>query len=840
MLKEQEQLQSTSLVLWKRIDLGYSVQCLGYRKKLNAKRYPLNAQDGQSILEVIVAMAIFSLIAVAMASMAVGGFVSLQQGGEQTEAEALAQEGIEAVRSLRDNAWNINTYSTSSVSVSGSAWVFDGEGTTETVGQYTRTLSFDNVCRDSSDDIADCPGSYTDVQSKKVISSVTWITRGDITNSVQRIAYLTNWDSIDWTQTDWSDGSGQSVWSDEQMYDEDDGNIVTSTVGQISLVSGDTLDDGFSLPTGTSYDWPFTTAGNYTYNSDDIQITRGVAELKQQGGSEESGDTTNPDFDTDSSGWTYNDWNQGGGEVNVIGARNSSGGNPSGWVDVNFPAGKNDELGGYWEQSFTTTADDPMGTLNFDWQVTQYEDTPDTFQLYVFIDSDSGAPTIGNEVWSSGEQTSIQSWTSVSDLDIASAISNENTYYLKIAVWLETDGGDNDGPYEVGYDNVDLRWEKTTGGSYPTDEPDIYPDDSYSVPSLQSWDSFVETATKNGGEIYYQLSNDNGSTWQWWNGSVWATVSGATDYNIVTDINTNIGSFGITGEQINFKAFLESDGSQLVQLDNINIGFSAPDPVWSFATWDVGAGEKTPTGTLNTSGGNPGNYVDVIVQEGNNDEVGGVWTQSFTTHKNSPSPVTVDFDYKVLDFNGTPDIAHVCVYIDTTSGDPVTQVGSSISVSGEGSWISASQIDASSAVPTAGIYYLKMVFYVETGVGGGSGPFSVGFDNVDLDLGNGKHPISGYLISSVYDMADNSPVQVVEWDETVPANTGLTLKVMTADGSGGPWTEGTAHNSDATASTTRKILSTDLNGRRWARYRVDLTTDGNDTPILKEVRVNYK
>ncbi len=195
----------------------------------------LNHQRGQSILEVIVAMAIFALIGAAMVAMVVGSFIALTQGGEQTQAEALAQEGIEAVRSIRDGAWNEIIYSQSAVTTSSSQWIFSGEGTDETIGQYSRTITFSNVCRDGSNDITTCPGSYTDVHSKQAAVSVSWETREGITNTVQRIAYLTNWDSREWTQTDWSGGSGQTTWSDATKYDSDDGNIDNSTAGEVKL-----------------------------------------------------------------------------------------------------------------------------------------------------------------------------------------------------------------------------------------------------------------------------------------------------------------------------------------------------------------------------------------------------------------------------------------------------------------------------------------------------------------------------------------------------------------------------------------------------------------------------
>jgi hypothetical protein len=166
--------------------------------------------NGQILVEVVLAIAIFSLVGTATAVMALGGFNALSQGGEQTEAEALAQEGIEATIAIRNRAWNENIYNTSAVAINAGEWVFQGEGTAETIGQYTRTISFEDVCRDGSDEIVPCPGSYTDVHSKRAIVTVDWEVRPGITNTVRKEAYITNWDSREWTEDltiDFADGT---------------------------------------------------------------------------------------------------------------------------------------------------------------------------------------------------------------------------------------------------------------------------------------------------------------------------------------------------------------------------------------------------------------------------------------------------------------------------------------------------------------------------------------------------------------------------------------------------------------------------------------------------------
>ena len=192
-------------------------------------------QRGQSLLEIIVALAIFALIGSVMAPFIVGSFVGLERGGEQTQAEALAQEGMESIRSIRDSAWNEIFYNQSAAIVSSGQWILAGEGTTEQIGQFTKTITFSDVCRNTSAEIASCPGDYTDVHSKKITVIVDWEAMIGATNSVQQVAYLTNWDSQEWIQTDWLGGSGQNIWSNQTKYLTDDNNIDISTAGEAKL-----------------------------------------------------------------------------------------------------------------------------------------------------------------------------------------------------------------------------------------------------------------------------------------------------------------------------------------------------------------------------------------------------------------------------------------------------------------------------------------------------------------------------------------------------------------------------------------------------------------------------
>ena len=128
---------------------------------------------------------------------------------------------------------------------------------------------------------------------------------------------------------------------------------------------------------------------------------------------------------------------------------------------------------------------------------------------------------------------------------------------------------------------------------YASDNPTIQPAAANSL-TFTSLSAFTETATKNGGEIKYQISNDAGTTWYWWDGSNWTTTtSGYSEANIATEINDNISTFPTGDGKFLFKAFLHSDGTQLVQLDNIEVIYgsnTAPFATFDndFSTWESG------------------------------------------------------------------------------------------------------------------------------------------------------------------------------------------------------------------------------------------------------------
>lgn len=112
----------------------------------------------------------------------------------------------------------------------------------------------------------------------------------------------------------------------------------------------------------------------------------------------------------------------------------------------------------------------------------------------------------------------------------------------------------------------------TEGTQYSTSDPTIQPT-SANAQTFTSLSSFTESATKNSGEIKYQLSNDGGTTWYYYNSGWQQTSSGYSSANTASQINSYISSFPTGGGSFLFRAYLHSDGSQLVQLSSVVVGY---------------------------------------------------------------------------------------------------------------------------------------------------------------------------------------------------------------------------------------------------------------------------
>jgi type II secretory pathway pseudopilin PulG len=203
-----------------------------YKNILIKKKFK-NIQNcsGNSILEIIVAMAIFSLIMAAISELILGSFASQTRGSELLQAQALAQEGVEGINAIADHAWNEIGYSDISILLENGTWKLGTEGSSEQIGNYSRIIRLDPVYRFGTGELATeaDPQAYLDINSRLLNVEIKWLIREGQYTGISRSAYLSNWRDKTWRQNNWIAGGGQAVYSETDKYDTDDGNIYLAT-----------------------------------------------------------------------------------------------------------------------------------------------------------------------------------------------------------------------------------------------------------------------------------------------------------------------------------------------------------------------------------------------------------------------------------------------------------------------------------------------------------------------------------------------------------------------------------------------------------------------------------
>ncbi|OGH16612.1 MAG: hypothetical protein A3C97_02575 [Candidatus Levybacteria bacterium RIFCSPHIGHO2_02_FULL_37_11] len=155
-------------------------------------------KNGFSVIEVILAAALFMIIATGSITVILQGLDSNRLGEEQTVANQYATEGMEAVRSIKNqNFANLVNSAGTGVAQSGGVWIFSGTNNTNTfnpVGKYTRAIKVESVYRDAVPPAGNIVTSGTlDPDTKKITSTVSWNFTPSRANSVQLISYLSDW-----------------------------------------------------------------------------------------------------------------------------------------------------------------------------------------------------------------------------------------------------------------------------------------------------------------------------------------------------------------------------------------------------------------------------------------------------------------------------------------------------------------------------------------------------------------------------------------------------------------------------------------------------------------------
>ena len=187
-------------------------------------------KKGFSLVELIIAIGVFGLLASGVFNVVIGNYNNFYGTGDKQTVSEFAQEGIEAVRNIRDRSWheiedniNINL----GVNKENELWIFDGSSNIE--GDLTRVIIISNVSRNQDGEI---DSSGTNDNSTKLL---TVTVSGSGMDDFVLEEYLTNWDYSILEQTDWSGGDGEEFWNNETMYDSGE-YIDDSIEGELKLI----------------------------------------------------------------------------------------------------------------------------------------------------------------------------------------------------------------------------------------------------------------------------------------------------------------------------------------------------------------------------------------------------------------------------------------------------------------------------------------------------------------------------------------------------------------------------------------------------------------------------
>ncbi|MBI4084637.1 MAG: hypothetical protein HY431_01905 [Candidatus Levybacteria bacterium] len=202
-------------------------------------------QRGLSVIEVIIAASLFLIFSGGIVSVVLQGFDANRLGEEETIANQYAAEGIEAVRSIKNQAFSnlANSLGTGVTRSGANIWTLSGSA--NTLNKYTRVITIGDVQRDGNGNIV-ASGGTIDPLSKKITSTVSWNVSAARSNSVALSTYLSDWRKIIFNGED-----GVIIYSD------------TTSVAQPRYRTYTNSTNTFSAESGTGSSFSDTVVGRY-------------------------------------------------------------------------------------------------------------------------------------------------------------------------------------------------------------------------------------------------------------------------------------------------------------------------------------------------------------------------------------------------------------------------------------------------------------------------------------------------------------------------------------------------------------------------------------------------
>ena len=152
-------------------------------------------RTGFGLVETVVGVAIIGTVLLGLAEVGRFTFRLVDNSNLELRAVFLTEEGIEAIRTLRDTSWTTKITPLANgtsyyFTFSGGAWQLGTAKVAKVDSTFLRTVTFGAVNRDSSDNIVTSGGTL-DPNARQVTVAVGWMNRGRAATTTIS-TYLTN------------------------------------------------------------------------------------------------------------------------------------------------------------------------------------------------------------------------------------------------------------------------------------------------------------------------------------------------------------------------------------------------------------------------------------------------------------------------------------------------------------------------------------------------------------------------------------------------------------------------------------------------------------------------
>ena len=131
---------------------------------------------GSSIIEIVIAIAIFAMISSSFALILIHSFSGIVRAEEYLKAQSMMGEVENAIISIKKRAFNEIIYDESNVVNNLGKWELVGEGKTYAEDGFLRRTYFYNVFRNSSGVYVSSSSddAFNDPMSKRVLINLSW------------------------------------------------------------------------------------------------------------------------------------------------------------------------------------------------------------------------------------------------------------------------------------------------------------------------------------------------------------------------------------------------------------------------------------------------------------------------------------------------------------------------------------------------------------------------------------------------------------------------------------------------------------------------------------------